>query len=63
MRGNHKEVTESTEGFYACLEAYAREKIREWLQDLLDQEVTEVLGRAKSEKKRFLTPLSESASI
>jgi putative transposase len=37
--------------FYEGLEAFAREKIRQHLQDLLEQEVTERLGRAKSERK------------
>ena len=33
------------------LEEFAREKIREHLQDLLEQEVSEWLGREKSERK------------
>ena len=33
------------------LEEYARGKIREDVQDLLDQEVSEWLGREKSERK------------
>jgi transposase-like protein len=37
--------------FYEDLEEYARGKIREHLQDLLEQEVTEWLGREKSERK------------
>ena len=37
--------------FYAELEQFAREKIRGHLQDLLEQEVREWLGREKSERK------------
>jgi putative transposase len=37
--------------FYGELEEYARGKIREHLQDLLEQEVSEWLGREKSERK------------
>ena len=37
--------------FYAELEQFAREKIRGYLQDLLEQEVSEWLGREKSERK------------
>ena len=33
------------------MEAFALEKIREWVQDLLEQEVMELLGRNKSERK------------
>jgi len=36
---------------YEELEAYARGKIREHLQDLLEQEVTEWLGREKGERR------------
>jgi transposase-like protein len=33
------------------LEAFAREKVQEFLQALLEEEVTELLGRAKSERR------------
>lgn len=42
---------EAKEIFYEELESFAREKIRIHLQDLLEQEVTEWLGREKSERK------------
>ena len=58
MREEHREKGESKGIFYEGLEAYAREKIRQHLQDLLEQEVTEWLGRAKSERKR--NPLEQS---
>jgi len=52
MREEHREKGVSKGIFYEGLEAFAREKIRQHLQDLLEQEVTEWLGRAKSERKR-----------
>ena len=51
MIGNYSGQVESKEVFYGCIEAFSREKIREWMQDLLEQEVTELLGREKSERK------------
>jgi len=58
MREEHREKGESKGIFYEGLEAFAREKIRQHLQDLLEQEVTEWLGRAKNERKR--NPLEQS---
>lgn len=51
MTGKHIGGNESKRMFYGELEQYARGKIREHLQDLLEQEVTEWLGREKSERK------------
>jgi len=51
MIRKHSGQVESKEVFYGCIEAFAREKIREWMQDLLEQEVTELLAREKSERK------------
>ena len=51
MTGNHIEGEESKRILYAELEQHARERIREYLQDLLKEEVTEWLGRAKGERK------------
>ncbi|HEX5605798.1 MAG TPA: hypothetical protein VFY96_04740 [Candidatus Binatia bacterium] len=51
MVENHIGGNESKEIFYAELEQFAREKIRGHLQDLLEQEVSEWLGREKSERK------------
>jgi hypothetical protein len=50
MREKHSEENESKEILYAELERYARGKIREHLQDLLAHQVTEWLGREKSEE-------------
>ena len=58
MREEHREKGESKGIYCEGLEAFAREKIRQPLQDLLEQEVTEWLGRAKSERKR--NPLEQS---
>ena len=51
MVEKHIGGSESKELFYAELEQFAREKIRGHLQDLLEQEVSEWLGREKSERK------------
>ena len=51
MREKHREKEESKEIIYSELEAYARERIREHLEDLLKEEVSEWLGRKKSERK------------
>jgi putative transposase len=39
---------------YETMEAHARSRIRSWLQDLLEGEVTEFLGRAKSQRRKGL---------
>jgi hypothetical protein len=56
----HSGQVESKEVFYECIEAYARERIREWVQDLLEQEVAELLGRINREgipaEKRSVSP-------
>jgi transposase-like protein len=51
MTEKHIGGSESKGIFYAELEEFARGKIREHLQDLLEQEVTEWLGREKSERR------------
>ena len=51
MREEHREKKESKGICYDALEEFGGEKIREHLQDLLEQEVTEWLGREKSERK------------
>jgi transposase-like protein len=51
MKGKHIGRNESKEILYGELEEFARGKIREHLQDLLEQEVSEWLGREKSERK------------
>lgn len=51
MKEKHIGGIESKEIFYEGLEGFAWEKIREHLQDLLEQEVSEWLGREKSERQ------------
>jgi putative transposase len=51
MREEHRGKDESKRILYDELEEFARVKIRQHLQDLLEQEVTEWLGREKSERK------------
>jgi len=51
MTENHIRGEESKRILYAELEQHARERIRGYLQDLLKEEVTEWLGRAKGERK------------
>lgn len=51
MREEHRGKGESKRILYEELEEFARVKIRQHLQDLLEQEVTEWLGREKSERK------------
>lgn len=48
-----KEITKALEGsrvVYAELEAYARVKVQEFIQAVLEEEVAEFLGRGKSER-------------
>lgn len=52
MKEKHIEAKESKEIFYQGLEEFARRKIQEHLQDLLEQEVTEWLGRERNERKQ-----------
>jgi len=52
MKEKHIVGNESKGIFYGELEDFARGKIREHLQDLLEQEVSEWLGREKSERKQ-----------
>jgi len=57
MKENHISGNESKGIFYDELEQFARAKIRAHLQDLLEQEVTEWLGRERSERK--MQPLEQ----
>jgi len=51
-----KEKTTSTQSVsticYETMEAHARQRIQTWLQELLEAEVTEFLGRAKSQRRQ-----------
>jgi putative transposase len=57
MREEHREKDESKRILYEELEEFARAKIREHLQHLLEQEVTEWLGREKSQRR--VNPIEE----
>ncbi len=48
MREQTTEGTPESRPEWATLEVFAREKIQTWLQRLLEEEVTELLGREKS---------------
>ena len=57
MREKHIESDEAKRIFYERLEEFARARIQEHLQDLLEQEVAEWLGRGKSERR--VNPLEQ----
>ena len=54
MKEKHSEPKESKGICYEALEQFAREEIRQHLQYLLEEEVTEWLGREKSERRVML---------
>lgn len=51
MRKDTTEGVRESRPSLASLEEAAREKVRGWLQDLLEQEVTEFLGRGRSTRR------------
>ncbi|MFQ5537610.1 MAG: transposase [Gemmatimonadota bacterium] len=48
--------TESTTPMWESLERMVRERAQEFIQQILEEEVTEVLGREKSERKSAVDP-------
>jgi putative transposase len=52
MEESNRSEGEKSRVSYEGLEAWVREKVRGWIQDLLEAEVTEFLGRGKSERQR-----------
>ena len=48
--------TESTTPVWQSLEGLVREKAQEFIQQILEEEVTELLGRQKSERKTAVDP-------
>ena len=42
---------------YETIEAHARQRIQSWLQDLLEAEVTQFLGRGKSQRQAEVAPV------
>jgi hypothetical protein len=63
MKEKHIVGNESKRIFYEELEEYARGKIRGHLQDLLEQEVTEWLGREKASAKEMLWNSPGTATV
>ena len=56
MRKDTTEGVGESRPSFSSLEAAAREKVRGWLQDLLEQEVTEFLGRGRSTRRAAVDP-------
>lgn len=52
MKKKNTKIEDGSRVVWANLEAMIREKIQSWLQWILDQEVTEFLGREKSERQQ-----------
>jgi transposase-like protein len=48
-RRSSRELTKRPQ--WGTLEEFARSRIQSWLQDVLEEEVTELLGRGKSERR------------
>ncbi len=51
MKKKTTEEHEASRVCWECLEDWARLKLQGWLQGLLEEEVTELLGRRKSERR------------
>jgi putative transposase len=45
---------DSSRAVWDCLEELVRVKVREFIQSLLEEEMTELLGRARSERRSAL---------
>lgn len=52
MQEQSTERTSTSRATWDGLEALMRERIQGWLQDLLEEEVSELLGRGKSERRK-----------
>lgn len=52
MREKTTEPTSESRATWDGLEGMMRQRIQTWLQDLLEEEVTELLGREKSERRK-----------
>ncbi|MFQ5745493.1 MAG: IS256 family transposase [Acidobacteriota bacterium] len=50
-RGRSRREGEKQGPEWSALEEYARGRIQGWIQDLLEEEITELLGRKKSERR------------
>lgn len=56
MKERSTSIESASRVCYETMEAYARGRIQSWLQDLLEAEVTEFLGRGKSQRQAQLAP-------
>ena len=54
---NRNEAVESSPVCYAALEPWARSKVQEFLQDLLEEEVTALLRREKHDRREAVSPV------
>jgi hypothetical protein len=54
MKERITKVVDKSRVVWENLEAWVREKIQGYVQDLLEEEVTALLGREKSEIKRLM---------
>ncbi|MBI5776027.1 MAG: IS256 family transposase [Nitrospirae bacterium] len=54
MKQKNTSIESASTVCYETMEAHARHCIQSWLQDLLEAEVTEFLGRAKSQRRKRL---------
>src|SRR3990172_2664618 len=54
---NRNEAVESSEVCYETLEPWARRKVQDFLQQLLEEEVTALLGREKHGRREAVSPI------
>ncbi len=47
---------------WETLEEFARSRIQRWLQDVLEEEVSELLGRGKSERRAVMDAPADTAT-
>lgn len=52
MKKHSKEGEEKARVYYGDLETLVREKVKGYIQDILEEEVTEFLGRGKSQRRK-----------
>jgi len=52
MREKNTSIKSASTVCYETMEAHARQRILDWLQDLLEAEVTEFLGQWKSQRRQ-----------
>jgi len=60
MKKSNRGGTESARVCWASLEGWVRERVQGYVQDLLQEEVTELLGRGKSQRRPAVDALPGS---